>query len=164
MSKKAGELKAWRLEVIAELVWHVCPPKERAKTWDEVAIAAVYEYERDIQRWRGGDDRFDRYNDSFINRKYILNNKAGIRRHLRDSGREIGWIIGVKVIFRAEEPEDIRNILDSRGAMVNGQVEAYNHDAIEMGQHRPTVVGAFPIFEVKRLPLWRQVDVRNTVN
>lgn len=142
MSENGTGLKEWKYQVVAELVWEACPEiPELAKPWDDVAVNAVYEYEKDNERWQEGDPMFLQYEDNFVNKFYILNHKAQIRESLAREGKHIGWIPGRGAgdIYRATTREQIEEIIGLRERMVEGQIEAHNRAVADVNK---TVEGA----------------------
>ena len=144
-------LKEWKYQVVAELVWKACPEiPELAKPWDDVAVNAVYEYEKDNERWQDGDPMFLQYEDNFVNKYYILNHKPQIREVLQREGKYIGWIPGRGNgdIYRATTPEQIKQIVGIRERQVEGQIESHNRAVADVNK---TVKGVeLPFFHTKK--------------
>jgi len=150
-----SDLSEWKLAVVTDLVLKVVPTNpEDAKPWEDVAVRAVYEYERTRESWQTGDPNFDIYQDNFIRKEYIFNRRNEIRTKLiQERGIVLMWNAGRSYtgIWRDDTEDAMRAYLETRRKNIGGQADGYNsnvdagaklHDGLTM-----------PVFEqVRRLP------------
>lgn len=134
-----NELSTWRLSMVAELVWKVLPEQERAKPWEDVAVAAVYEYEHKIHEYQDGDDNFVLYSDKFINKQYIFNRRSDIRKYLEEEGRYISYTAGRGEgnIYRVTDDSQLDRLLTIRHNRMAGLVDSYNESLETIRKHKP---------------------------
>jgi len=142
------ELSEWKLSVIADLVFAVVPtdPK-RAKTWEDVSVLAVGEYERDPSRWQAGDPNFELYEDNFIRKEYIQNRRHEIRNKLiQEKGVVLLWAPGRAYtgVWRDDTADAMQAYLEARRRNLGGQAEGYNSQ-VDAGSKLHGI--SLPIFE-----------------
>jgi hypothetical protein len=141
LDTESQDTRKRRIEFLAELVLEVLQSVSIPNTWRDVAVNAVFLYQKNRQRYLDGDveDLLTQSinGDWWVRRSYITNPKsrAEIRDVLATGGYYIATIVG-EGIYLATNPNDIKEDYSRHIGQIRTRTTRMNHRAVAIDKEK----------------------------